>query len=67
MLKTGGTVDRVDLTDRRPDAVTAIYGLGRFLARVKNIDHYLSQVRFPPAGSVLTKRAGEPLTGELRT
>ena len=38
----------VDVTDRHPDAVTALDGLGRFLAIVKNIDHYLSQVRFPP-------------------
>jgi hypothetical protein len=29
MPKTGGTVDRVDLTDRHPDAVTAIYGTSR--------------------------------------
>ena len=61
MLKTGGTVDRVDLTDRRPDAVTAIFGLGRFLAMVKNIDHYLSQVRFPPRAASLGRGQGSHL------
>jgi hypothetical protein len=35
--------------------VTAVYGLGRFLAMVKNIDHYLSQVRFPPRAASLRR------------
>ena len=64
MPKTGGTVDRVDLTDHHPDAVTAIFGLGRFLAMVKNIDHYLSQVRFPPRAASLRREQGSH-SGEL--
>jgi hypothetical protein len=57
----------VDVTDRHPDAVTALDGLGRFLAIVKNIDHYLSQVRFPPRAASLRREQGGPFTGEFRT
>jgi hypothetical protein len=47
----------VDVTDRHPDAVMALDGLGRFLAIVKNIDHFLVASSIPPAGSIPTKRA----------
>jgi hypothetical protein len=58
MLKSRETVDRIDLTDRHPDAVTAIHGL----VASSPSRSLLVASSSPPAGSAPTKRAGWPLT-----